>query len=146
MNLKELNEQLLKDLRDWQKIESASVVSTGQIMQSTENSIIRLVMEIIQRDSMLHAMVQGWIADTLEFKAISLSPDELLKVSKQIQQHIAIEKKMIENTKKALDSVKGKRTLLIQQYFLNYLQQDEIKHDNFLESLELLAKGMRDGG
>ncbi|MFC1910177.1 hypothetical protein ACFLXC_02640 [Chloroflexota bacterium] len=146
MNLKELNEKLLKDLKDWQKIEDASIVSTGQIMQSTDNSIIRLVMEIIQRDSMLHAMVQGWIADTLEFKTISLSTDELLKVSKQIQQHITIEKKMIENTKQALDSVKGKRNLLIQQYFLNYLQQDETKHDNLLESLGLLAKGMRDGG
>lgn len=143
---KELQQELNENLRDWQKVENASVASTGQIMQKTDNPIIRLVMEIIQRDSQMHYAVQGWIADTLEYKTVSLSPDELANVARLVENHIDIEKKMIANTEKACAMVKGKRTLLVQQYFLNYLLEDEKKHNNLLESLQILARGMRDGG
>jgi len=52
-------------------------------------------MEIIQRDSQMHYLVQQWIADSLESKTVSLTPDELNKVWGLIERHTEIEKVMI---------------------------------------------------
>ncbi len=146
MDIKEMEQALVDNMKRWQKVENESIASTGQIMQKTDNPVIRMVMEVIQRDSQMHYWIQGWIADTLEYKTVILSPDELTSVGKLVEQHIAIEKKMIDYVEKAIAMVKGKRTILVQQYFLNYLLEDEQKHSNMLESLTILARGMRDGG
>ena len=66
MQTKELQAKLVTEMKSWQKIENASVASTGKVIEQTENPIIRLVMEIIQSDSQMHHRVQQFIADTLE--------------------------------------------------------------------------------
>jgi len=141
--MKGLQKEISTTMKNWQKVEGNSIASTAQIMAKTNNSIIRMAMEIIQRDSQMHSWIQSWIADTLENKTVSLSPDELLEVGQMIEHHIGIENRMIESAEQALASVKGKKTLLAQQYFLNYLLNDEKKHSNLLSSLEILAKGMQ---
>ena len=143
MTMKELQKEISASMKDWQKVEGYSIASTAQITIKTRNPIIGLVMEIIQRDSQMHSSVQSWIAETLENKTVSLSPDELLKVGKMIEKHIALENKMIKSAEQVLESVKDKKTMLAQQYFLNYLLNDERKHSNLLSSLEILAKGMQ---
>jgi hypothetical protein len=110
-------------------------------MEKTENPIIRLVMEIIQRDSQMHYLVQQWIADSVESKTVSLTPDELNKVWGLIERHTEIEKAMVGIVQEALNSLKGKK-MYIQEYLLKYLQEDEIKHTSLLNSLEGLKKGM----
>jgi len=142
MTGKELNQEISTCMKQWQKIEVNSIASTAQIMLKTDNPIISLAMEIIQRDSQMHYWIQGWIADTLENKTVSLSPDELIEVGQMIEHHIAIEKEMIESAEQVLVSVEDKKAMLAQQYFLNYLLIDESKHSNLLSSLEILAKGM----
>ena len=75
MSTKEAQEQIVANMTKWQKIENASVASTGNVIEKTENPVVRLIMEIIQRDSQMHFRVQELIADSLTTKAISLSPD-----------------------------------------------------------------------
>ena len=67
MSIKALQKELAASMRRWQKIENSAIVSTGLVMEKTENPIIRLVMEVIQRDSQMHYLVQQWIADSLEW-------------------------------------------------------------------------------
>jgi hypothetical protein len=110
-------------------------------MEKTENPIVRLIMEIIQRDSQMHYLVQQWIADSLESKTVSLSPDELNKVWGLIERHTEIENSMVTIVRDALDSLKGKK-MYVQEYLLKYLQEDEVKHTNLLNALEGLKKGM----
>ena len=141
MTIKELQKKLAASMRRWQKIENSAIVSTGYVMEKTENPIIRLIMEIIQRDSQMHYLVQQWIADSVESKTVSLTPDELKKVWGLIERHTEIEEAMVEIVKEALDSLKGKK-MYIQEYLLKYLQEDEIKHTSLLKSLEELKKGM----
>ena len=141
-SMKEVQEQLVGSMRKWQKIEDASVASTGRVMEETENPIIRLVMEIIQRDSQMHHRVQEWIADTLEGKAVALSPDELAKVWGKIEDHIKIEKQVMTLAEEALASVEGSKGMQVQAYLLQYLLEDEKKHDSILEKLESIKKGM----
>ena len=80
MSTKEIQQEIVTNMKRWQNIEYASLASTGQIIEKTDNPVVRLVMEIIQKDSQMHYRIQEWIADSLEFKTISLSPDELGKV------------------------------------------------------------------
>jgi len=141
MTIKELQKKLAASMRRWQKIENSAIASTGYVMEKTENPIIRLIMEIIQRDSQMHYLVQQWIADSVESKTVSLTPDELKKVWSLIERHTEIEEAMVEIVKEALDSLKGKK-MYIQEYLLKYLQEDETKHTNLLKSLEELKKGM----
>lgn len=139
---KQVQEQLVATMRDWQKIENAAVTATGRIMEKTRNPILRLVAEIIQRDSQMHHRVQELIADSLDVKPVALSPDDLGEVWGLIEDHIAIEKRTVDLARKALDSIKGKKGLLVQGYLLSYLMTDETKHTRILEDLEKIKGGM----
>jgi hypothetical protein len=134
MNTKELQEQIISDMRQWQKAENASVTSTGHIIEKTKNPVVRLVMEIIQRDSKMHYQVQDFVADSLGAKTVSLTPEELAQVWEMIEQHIELEKRMMEAAKQLLTSMKGKH-MVIQQYLIDYLLEDETKHNNLLDRL-----------
>ena len=140
--LKDVQKDIVSNMRAWQKVENASVASTGRVMEKTENPILRLVMEIIQRDSQMHHRVQEWIADSLETKALSLSPDEIANVWDMIEDHIRIEKKTLTMAGEALDAIKDSKGMLVQAYLIEYLLEDEKKHNTLLEKLENIKKGM----
>jgi len=141
MSTKEIQQEIVSNMKRWQKIEYASLASTGQIIEKTDNPVVRLVMEIIQRDSQMHYRIQEWIADSLEFKTVSLSPDELGKVWGMIESHIELERKTLEMAGRSLETLKGKK-MVIQEYLLQYLQEDEEKHNSLLRRLEMIKKGM----
>lgn len=141
MKTKEVQEKIVDNMKRWQKIENASVASTGKVIEKTENPVVRIVMEIIQRDSQMHYRIQEMIADSLESKTITLTPDELASVWDLIEKHIKLEEKTVELANEALDALKGKK-MVVQEYLLNYLLIDEQKHDAILNSLETIKKGM----
>jgi hypothetical protein len=142
MNTKEVQQGLVSDMRKWQKIEDAAVSSTGQIIEKTENPLLRLIMEIIQRDSQMHYRVQEFIADSIEHKAVSLTPDELTKVWDMIERHIDLEKKTVEIAEQTIASLKGQQGMIVQEYLLNYLLEDERKHNDLLKHLDNIKKGI----
>ena len=141
MSTKEIQEQIVANMRQWQKIENASVASTGGVIEKTDNAIVRMVMEIIQRDSQMHYRIQDLIADSLESKTITLTPDELEKVWTMIEKHIELEKKTVEFANQSLNALKGKK-MVVQEYLLDYLRIDEEKHNKILETLGTIKKGM----
>ncbi len=145
MSLRELQQEIISNMKEWQKAENATIALTGQIMEKTDNPIVRMVMEVIQRDSQMHYNVQEWIADSLQNKTISLTPEELGSVWKLIERHIEIEKKSVEFAEQAIAALKGK-SMVIQSYLLNYLLEDEKKHNNLLNNLEKIKKGMHPYG
>lgn len=140
MSMKEVQEGIIENMRQWQRVEDASVASTGRAIEKTNNAVIRLVMEIIQRDSLMHYRVQQLICDSLT-STVSISPEELADVWDMIEGHIKIEKKTLELGQAALKSIAGKK-MLVQEYLLNYLMEDEKKHDSLLAQLESVKKGM----
>ncbi len=139
--IKDLQGEIVDAMKNWQRMEDASLASTGRIIEKTTNPIIRLTMEIIQRDSQMHYNVEKWVAESLQSAAISLAPEELRKVWAMIERHIELEQKMIDTVKKLLPSLKGKR-MVLQEYLLNYLLEDETKHANLLKRLEGIKRGM----
>ena len=72
-------EELRDTLKRWQDIEVASVEHTTAMIERTKNPLIKLVMEIIRQDSVMHKRVQQVILDSLEKQAFSLTPEELAR-------------------------------------------------------------------
>jgi hypothetical protein len=138
---KEVQKDLISNMETWKKIENASVASTGRVIEKTENPIVRLVMEIIQQDSQMHYRVQDWIAQSLQ-KSVSLTPEEIGQVWRLIEDHIKIEKKTQQLAEEALASTKTSKGMLVQTYLLEYLLEDEKKHNLLLERLAGIQKGM----
>lgn len=141
MSTKEKLEQLAGKMRQWQKIENAAVSQTAKIMDETEHPLIRLVAEIIQRDSNAHHRVQQAVIDSLEKENINVLYDDLEKVWESIAKHILIERKTIELARESLEALEGTR-YPVQQYLVTYLLRDEEKHDKLLSDLELIKKRM----
>jgi hypothetical protein len=137
MSTKELQEKIVDNMKRWQKIENASVASTGNVIEATDNPVVRMVMEIIQRDSQFHYRVQEFIADSLTKSTVSLSTDELAKIWDMIEKHIKLEEKTVELAEEAIAALKGKK-MLVQEYLLNYLLEDEKKHNKILADLEMI--------
>jgi len=145
MTTKDLQKEIVSTMRNWQQVENSTVALTGRIMEKTKNPIVHLVMEVIQRDSQMHYNVQEWIADSLEGKTVSLTPEEIGEVWGMIEQHIEIEKKSVQMAEQAVDALKGK-FMVIQTYLLNYLLADEKKHESLLQGLESIKKKMHPYG
>ena len=142
MSTKEAQNKIVENMKKWQKIENASVASTGRVIAETDNPIVRLIMEIIQRDSQMHHRVQELIEDSLTTKAIALTPDDVGKVWNSIEKHIEIEKKTIELAKESIDAIGKNKGMIVQRYLLEYLLQDEEKHDAVLANLQAIKKDM----
>ncbi len=141
MKQKELQEQLVKNMKNWQHVENSSVKSTSEIMEKTSNPILRVVMEVIQQDSQMHYRIQQSIIDTLEKEAVSITPEEVGELWGLIENHIEIEKKTIDLAKQALENIKETK-MVTQQYLLGYLLQDEEKHNKMLEELNNIKTGL----
>ena len=140
MSSKDRQERLVENMKRWQKIENASVLNTGKIVEKTDNPIIRMVAEVIQRDSQNHYHVQQMIIDSLEKESLSLTPEEISEVWDLIEEHIQVEKSTIEIAEQSLEDLKGLSHLTPQLYLLNYLLKDEEKHDYLLEALEQVKR------
>ena len=142
MSLKEAQEKIVQNMERWKKIEDASVASTGKIIEKTENPIVRLVMEIIQRDSLMHHRVQQFIVESLTSKSLSLTPEELGKVWDMVEQHVKLEQNTIKLAKESLEAVGSAKGMLVQAYLLEYLLKDEEKHEKILSDLAKIKGGM----
>lgn len=141
MKVKELQQQIASRMRQWQQAENRAVVLTGQMMEKTQNPLLRLVMEIIQRDSQLHHRIQQFIIDSVEGKVVSLSPEELGAISSLLGKHKRVEDEMLCQIGEMLKQLKGKH-LLAQEYFLHFLLTDEDKHCKMLSALDTFKKGI----
>lgn len=135
---KEQIENLVHLMKNWQKIEDASVKNTTEIIKKSDNPLVHLIMEIIRQDSVMHRRVQQLIVDHFESKPILMDPEELAGFWDMIEEHDAIEKKTIKLAEEALATTKSP----IASYLLEYLLTDEKKHDKLLEELEKIKKGM----
>jgi hypothetical protein len=141
MGTKEIQQNIVDNMKRWQKIENQSVASTGKIKEKSDNPVVRIIMEIIQNDSQMHHRVQQMVADSLEKDTIKLTPEELGEVWEMIEQHIKLEKKTIEMAQESLKALKGKK-MVVQEYLLNYLMIDEDKHNKVLEQMSIIKNGM----
>jgi len=144
MSMKKNLEALERDMERWQSLETAGVAQTSRIMEQTENPLVSLVLEIIQRDSHVHRRVQQVVRDSLANDTVTLTPDDLGTIWDGIKTHIAMERESIEIATRSLEKLREgqARGYLVQQYLIAYMLEDEKKHDKMLSDLELLKRNM----
>ena len=131
-------EQLKATLRKWQEVEDGSVKNCTAIVQKSENPLIRLVMEIIRHDSAVHKRVQQAILDSLEKEAFTLQPEELSDIWEMVEEHDEAEQQAIQMAEKA----RRVCPLLIQRQLIEYLIEDERKHERLLGHLDSFKRQM----
>jgi len=131
-------EELQTTLRRWQEIEDASVAHTTALMERTKNPLIRLIMEIIRQDSVMHKRVQQVILDSLEQQAFTLTPEELADIWDMVEKHAELEKETLVLAEKARRNCR----LFVQRHLLTYLIEDEQKHDRLMTQLEDFKRGI----
>jgi hypothetical protein len=115
---------------------------TREIGDKTNNILIKNIMVTINSDSARHRSVQQLIIDSLEKEHVTISTDDLEAIWAMIERHIELEKKMLSSVDEILQSLEGQRALLVQRYLLEYLRQDEKKHEVMLDNLRAVKDGM----
>jgi hypothetical protein len=139
MERKEIQKRLVETLKRWQKIEEEAVLSTDEVIATATNPILRTIFEIVHRDAQNHRRVHEVIIRGHEAEGFRLSVEELEELSKVISRHVQVEKRMFQAARDALGLIKGKK-MILHEYFLNYLLDDEKKHTDMLKRLENLKR------
>ena len=132
----ELSSRFLKIMREWQKLENATIKFSLDMLRRTKNPLIRMTMEMIKNDSQKHKVMQQMLIDSLTKEALHLSPEELAVLSDGLNKHIAAEAKSLELADEALKNSE----LFVTRYILSLLIADETKHHNLLGKLNELKR------
>ena len=131
-------DKMVDALRTWQGIERKAMEQTAQIMEKTDNSYLRIIMEIIRHDSLMHHRVQQTLIDSLTRENITLSVEDISEVWEAIEEHDQTEKDVVKIAKELRDQA----WTPIHKELLDYLVTDEEKHDKILMQLEAIKKGI----
>ena len=131
-------EEMVEVLRGWQAIERQSINDMAEIMEMTKNPLIRVIMEIIRHDSLMHHRVQQFLIDSVTQSEVAVTREDIAEIWDRIEAHDKVEKKTIELAR----GLKEKAWSPVHKQLLNYLLVDEAKHDTLLEQLDQLKKGM----
>jgi hypothetical protein len=135
MSTRELQQQLVESMREWQKLEKAQIKLTSGVLDATSNPIVSLVMHIIQRDSDLHHQVQQLIIDSLESTVVTMTAEDVVQVREQLATHLAMEEETIRLAVANLKSLAGQK-FVVQEFLMEFLLKDEEKHRDLLKALE----------
>ena len=130
--------KMVDELRRWQRIERQSVDQMADLMEATDNALVRQMAEIIRNDSVQHHRVQQFLIDTLTKEAPTLSPEEMATIWDKIEKHQKTEKDVVSIAKK----LRSTSWLPVHKMILDYLLTDEEKHDKLLDQLAEFKKGM----
>ena len=131
-------DNMIKVLRQWQAIERQAMGEMAEIIEQSTNPLIRMVMEIIRHDSLMHHRVQQFLIDTVTMQDVTVSREDVAEIWKRIEAHDKVEKRTIELAKELKENAWSP----VHKQLLDYLITDETKHDGLLEQLGEIKKGM----
>ena len=132
----ERTREAIELLRAWQGLEREAIGTTAEIMESTDNLLIRQIMEIIRNDSVQHHRVQQFLIDSITKTPVTMSPQDLAEVWGQIEAHDELERQTIA----LAEELKEETTEPMHTILLDYLLKDEKKHDSLLGALDKFKK------
>jgi uncharacterized protein YbcC (UPF0753/DUF2309 family) len=110
----------------------------SEVAEKTETPLVRMVMEIIRHDSLMHHRVQQFLIDSITKEDVPVSREDIAEIWDRIVEHDKIEKKTIELAK----ALRERTWSPVQQVLFDYLINDEQKHDQLLDALNQIKAGM----
>jgi len=130
--------KMVEVLHEWQAIERQSMSDTAEILERTKSPFIRIIMEIIRHDSLMHHRVQQFLIDSLTVANVAVTREDVAEVWEQIKTHDRLERKTIAMA----EELSKTAWTPVQKQLLEYLLKDETKHDALLGQLEDFKRGM----
>ena len=125
-------------LKRWQGLERQAMTDTTELVEQTENPLVRLIMEIIRHDSLMHHRVQQFLIDSVTKENVTVSREDVAEIWEKIEEHDRLEKKTIS----LAEELKANSWNPIHTQLLDYLLNDEQKHDRLLGQLDSIKAGM----
>jgi len=132
------DEQMVAVLRQWQGIERQAMNDTAAIMERTKSPLIRIIMEIIRHDSLMHHRVQQFLIDSVEKESVTVTRDDIVEVWDEIEAHDKMEKKTIEMA----EDLRKQAWTPMMKLLLDYLLREESKHDGLIEQLDAFKRDL----
>jgi len=130
--------EMIDVLRTWQNLERQALSDTAEIIQETKSPLVRIIMEIIRNDSLMHHRVQQFLVDSLTTQTEAVTREDIAEIWEKIQAHDKVEKKTI----KLAEELREKSWSPVHKQLLGYLLTDEKKHDSLIEQLDELKVGL----
>ena len=131
-------DEMVKVLRTWQGLERQAMYDTAEILETAQNPLVRILMEIIRHDSLMHHRVQQFLIDSVTVQDVTVTREEVGEIWEKIEEHDRVEKRTIGLAKE----LREKAWSPIHKQLLDYLLTDEQKHDKLLEHLQQTIVGM----
>lgn len=125
-------EELAKIMKDWQNLEEETISLAENLMKKSNNDFVKVIMEMIKRDSEKHKIMQQFAIDHLTKKAMEIAPQDLIPLGDVLEKHLHAEAKSMGLANVAIIKSKDFFT----NFIVSYLMADEIKHHEMLTKLE----------
>lgn len=125
-------DELAKILKDWQGLEDETISFAEDLMDRSDNDFIKVIMEMIKRDSEKHKAMQQFAIDHLTKKAMEIAPQDLIPLGDVLEKHLQAEAKSMGLANLAITKSRDFFT----NFIVSYLMSDEIKHHEMLTKLD----------
>jgi hypothetical protein len=125
-------EDIAKVLNEWKTLEDETIRLADQLQSKSDNSFIKVNMEMIRRDSEKHKAMLQYAIDTLTKESGHLSPQDLMPLSEVLEKHLQAEAKSMGLANTALTKNKD----MFVGFIISYLLADEVKHHEMLTRLD----------
>lgn len=132
------DEQMVAVLRQWQGIERQAMNDTAAIMERTKSPLIRILMEIIRHDSLMHHRIQQFLIDSVEKEGVTVTRDDIVEVWDDLEAHDKMEKKTIQMA----EELRKQAWTPMMKLLLDYLLKEEGKHDGLIEQLDAFKRDL----
>lgn len=125
-------EELAKIMKDWQSLEEETISLAEDLMRKSNNDFVKIIMEMIKRDSEKHKAMQQFAIDHLTKRAMELAPQDLIPLADVLEKHLQAEAKSMGLANLAITKSRDFFT----NFIVSYLMADEIKHHEMLTRLD----------
>jgi len=124
--------ELAKVLKEWYDLEDQTIKLAEDLLKKSDNSFVKVIMEMIKRDSEKHKIMQQFAIDHLTKEAFHLTPQELIPLGEVLDKHVQAEAKSMGLATNAITMSRDYFT----NFIVSYLMADEIKHHEMLTKLD----------
>lgn len=126
-------DKIVHHFREWQNLENETYSLADNLQQKTSNPFIRMIMEVIKRDSQKHKVMQQFIIDALTKEAVHLTPEELIPLAEILDNHIKAEARSMALANAC--ALEESRNFFV-DFVVEALLADEAKHHSMLRTLD----------
>jgi hypothetical protein len=132
VNMHHIEEEVVKNFKEWQELENETIRLSEDLKKKSDNSFVKLIMEIIKRDSEKHKVMQQFIIDSVTRESVHLSPEELIPLGDVLEKHIKAEAKSMGLANSCVAGTKN----FFANFVASLLLSDEVKHHEMLMTLD----------